>query len=126
MCSGSSALADCLVSFGLLHERGSHDGAKWAQNNEFDKLACEPCLTTRCVGAITHMAFKLQPCDESLVLFGSCDFRSDCADSAFVGTRQNRDTLRFARMDDLFLTGRPRVKPVKELSEIGETFRVRT
>ena len=84
----------------------------WAQNNEFDKLACEPCLTTRCVGAMKRMAFELQSCVENLVLFRSCDFRSDCADSPFVVARQTWDRLRFARTDCLFLASRPRVKPM--------------
>ena len=83
-------------------------------------------MTTRCVRAMKRMAFELQSYVENLVLFGSCDFRPDSSNSLFVVTRQSWDRLRFARMDDLFLTGRPRVKPMKDLSEIDETFRVCT
>jgi hypothetical protein len=86
-------------SFGWLQYDGSYDGAKWAQNNEFDKLACEPCLTTRCVRAMKRMAFELQSYVENLVLFRSCDFRPDSSNSLFVVTRQSWDRLRFARMD---------------------------
>jgi hypothetical protein len=99
MCSAGDGLTHCLVLFGSIQERGSYDGAKWAQNNEFDKLACEPCLPTRCVGSIKHMAFKLRSCVENMVLYRFCYFRSDCADSPFVMTRQSWDRFRFARMD---------------------------
>jgi hypothetical protein len=68
------------------------------------------------------MAIKHQPNVENLLLFRSCDFELDCADRI----RQSWDTLRFARMDSLFLTSRPRVKPMKDLSKLDETYRVCT
>jgi hypothetical protein len=86
------------------------------QNNEIGKLADEPSLTMRCVGAVTPMGVEHRLFVENLVMLQPCDFRLDSIVCPFVVTRQSCDTLRFARLDNLFFTCRPRVKPMKDSS----------
>jgi hypothetical protein len=61
-----------------------------AQIGEFDKLACEPCLTTRCVEAMTLIAIEQQLLARNLVLLERRNFWSGLIDSPFLVTRQMR------------------------------------
>jgi hypothetical protein len=81
---------------------------------------------THCVRVITHIDIERQLSVVNLVLLKPCDFSQDSVVSPFVVIRQSWDILRFARTDGLFLTSRPRVKPIKDLSQIDETFTVYT
>jgi hypothetical protein len=80
-------------------------------------------LTLCCVGAMKPTAISLDVFVENLVLLDCCKFGLVSLNSPIgVLTRQNCDTLRFARLDSLFLTGRLRVKPLKDSSQVDEIF----
>jgi hypothetical protein len=98
----------------------------WHTANEVDKLACEPCLTTRCVGAMTPIAIEQQLCIWNLVLLKPCDFLVGLTDSSFMVTRQSWGTLRCARLDSLFWNSHLTVRPMKDLWQVDAIFRVDT
>jgi hypothetical protein len=122
--STSNAETSVSISLGWLQNWKCNEGSNLVQINEIGKLACGPSLTMRCVGAVTPMVIEHQLFVTNLVLLQPCNFRLDSVVSPFVVTRQSCDTLRFARMDGLFLTSRPRVKPMKDSSEVDEIFRI--
>jgi hypothetical protein len=80
----------------------------------------------RCVETMTSIAVKQQIFIKKPLLRYIQEFRSDSFASSFIVTHQSCDTLKFTRMDFTFLTSRLSVKPMKNLSEVNETFMVDT
>jgi hypothetical protein len=90
------------ISLGWLQNWKCSEGSNLVQINEIGKLACEPSLTMRCVGAVTPIVIEHRLFVANLVLLQPCDFRSDPVVSPSVVTRQSCNTLRFSRMDQFF------------------------
>jgi hypothetical protein len=79
-------------------------------------------LTLCCAGAVKPTAISLHASVENLVLLDCCEFGLVSLNSSLGGDTSKLRHIEICTIGLLFLTGRPRVKPLKDSSQVDETF----
>jgi hypothetical protein len=79
-------------------------------------------LTLCCAGAMKPTAISLDVSVENLVQLDCCKFGLVSLNSSLGGDTSKLRHIEICTIGQLFLTGRPRVKPLKDSSQVDETF----